>query len=483
MTETLLTQLTTLGPTLWIAALAMLALVIDLIVPKHERDIKSVVLVGLALIFLFTFKRVGSTGAAFYGSIVQTDFTTFFDLLFTAIAFFVIILSGPYFQRTGMKLLETMVLMLFATSGAMLMTLANDMLILFLGLELMSICLYVLAGMLRNREKSNEGALKYFLLGAFATGFFLYGIALLYGISGSTLYGDISAWVLGRNFSVGGLFWAGIGLLLIGFFFKTATVPFHFWAPDAYEGAPTPVTAFFSATPKAAAFAALIKVFGVALPSVNSEISDLLALFAILTMIIGNFVALQQSSVKRMLAYSSIAHAGYLLVAVVSASSDGYSALMLYLAAYAATNLGAFTIAYLVNRKNEGNYSFDNFNGLGAKHPYYAMMMAIFMISLAGIPPTGGFMGKYYIFFAAVRSGHLYLAIAMALISVVSVYYYLRVIVHMYMKPAAENYESIDTNKVVGIALLGCVAVILLIGVMPEPWFQWLQASVCAIGM
>jgi len=483
MQESFGMQLSTLGPTLWIAWLAALAMIFDLVFPKRDRSLRIFVAASLFIEFFIALGRTGTNSTAFYGLIGQSGYTYYFDLLFIAIAFFTVILSGPYFERTGLKTPETIALMLFATCGAMLMIDANDLIILFLGLELMSICLYVMAGMLRDRPKSNEGALKYFLLGAFSTGFFLYGIALLYGATGSTNYGTIASASVQISGTTGTLYWAGVGLLFIGFFFKTATVPFHFWSPDAYEGAPTPITGFFSVGPKAAAFGALVKVLIVALPTAGLTSADIISVLAMLTMAVGNFVALRQTSVKRMLAYSSIAHAGYLLVALAAANEDGSSALLLYLAAYSATNLGAFTIAYLINRKVEGQYTFDDYNGLSQKHPFLAAIMTLFMVSLAGIPPTGGFLGKYYIFFAAIRSGRLTLGIVMALLSAVSVFYYLRIVVHMYMKPAADPYEPVKPGYLVQSGLLICGLVILAIGLFPAGWLTWIHDGIHSLVM
>ncbi|MCX7835283.1 MAG: NADH-quinone oxidoreductase subunit N [bacterium] len=468
-------------PTIILLSFALLMLLIDLFLPKRNHLFRSLLAIGSLCIVYLVVKLLLQEKTVYTYFFSLDSFSYFFHILFITVLVFTFLLSGPYFERTKIKFPETSLLLFFSTAGAMIMISANDLIVMFLGLELMSICLYVLAGMLRKRVQSNEGALKYFLLGAFSSGFLLYGITLFYGITGSTNYSEVNQWISQTSNKLSLTFWIGAGLILIGFFFKFASVPFHFWSPDAYEGAPTPITAFFSATPKAAAFGTFIKILIVAFPLVVSDFELILKIIAIATMGIGNFVALQQKSVKRMLAYSSISHAGYLMVALVVKSNLGYSSILLYLIVYSVTNLGAFTIAYLVNRKNEGSYSYEDYNGLATKYPVLAMFMALFMISLAGIPPTGGFFVKYYIFYSALKADQLLLAILMALFSAISVYYYLKVIVHMYMKPLPDSYETIKSDTHVTMGLIFSSLIIIIIGVAPSFWLTLTNRSVSNI--
>lgn len=477
----ILKDLNALLPVIGLFVLIVIVMAIDLIFPKRNSLLRHTLIFGTLMLGYGISKFAISTDFIYTKFVSLDGFSIFFHILFTGILFFTFLQSGLYFERTKIKYPETSLLLMLSSVGAMLMIAANDLMLLFLGLELMSICLYVLAGMLRKRVRSNEGALKYFLLGAFSTGFFLYGIVLLFGITGSTNYQDISYWISNSSNQLSLSFWLGIGLFLIGFFFKMAIVPFHFWSPDAYEGAPTPVTAFFSATPKAAAFGSLTKILIVAIPLLGMDLQVIFMVLSIATMLIGNVVALQQKSIKRMLAYSSISHAGYLLVAFVSRNDVGYSSILLYFIVYSITNLGAFTIAYLVNRKNEGSYSYDDYNGLASKHPALSLFMAIFMISLAGIPPTGGFFAKYYIFYSAIQSNHVTLAVTMALLSAVSVYYYLKVIVHMYFHPASDNFIAVESNPHIGLGLTFSTILIFGIGIFPSFWLSLVSKSISSL--
>jgi NADH-quinone oxidoreductase subunit N len=373
---------------------------------------------------------------------VHDGITVFTTFLFCAITVMGVLLSWDYVKRARINHGEYYALMLSATLGMIVMAASNDLITIFLGLELMSLALYILVGFRRNHLESSEAALKYFLLGAFASGFLLYGIALLYGATGTTNLGRMAVFLADSPMLGNPLLLAGGLLVLAGFAFKVAAVPFHMWTPDAYEGAPTTVTGFMSAGAKAAGFAALLRFLIVALPGLQVEWRPLLTWIAILTMTVGNVTALLQPNVKRMLAYSSIAHAGYLLVAVVAGGLEGGSAALFYLAVYALMNLGAFGVLALLGREQEERVMVSDLAGLSQRHPALAAAMTVFMLSLGGIPPTAGFMGKVYVFSVAVDAGLIPLVIVGVLNSVISIYYYLRITVVMYMRdPQGEPVE------------------------------------------
>jgi len=347
----------------------------------------------------------------------------------------------------------------------------------FLGLELMSISLYVLAGFNRANIKSNESGLKYFLLGAFSTGFLLYGMALVYGATGTTRIAKIAA-AAAQMQAPSTMFLIGALLILTGFAFKIAAAPFHMWTPDVYEGAPTPITALMSAGPKAAGFAAFLRMFLVAFPTLQADWSDLLWILAVLTMTVGNITALRQDNIKRMLAYSSIAHAGYALVGFTAANATGTAGILFYMLSYAFMNIGAFAIVVLVAKQGETNGNVQDFAGLGHKRPALAAVMTLFLFSLAGMPPTAGFIGKFYLFSGAVEAGYVWLAIIGVLNSAASVYYYLRVMVFMYMKPAEEEFSWVSVSAPIALALVISSLGSLVPGIVPSYLLQFAEAAV-----
>jgi NADH-quinone oxidoreductase subunit N len=356
-------------------------------------------------------------------------------------------------------------MLLFTTVGMMLIASANDLIILFLGIELMSVCLYVLAGFIRTKERANEAALKYFLLGAFSTGFLLYGIALIYGAVGTTnllLIQNLFA-VVSNN----PLFVVGAGLLIIGLAFKVGAVPFHMWVPDVYEGAPTTVTAFMSTGVKAAAFAAFITVFIRTFDFLGGRVNEIIALLAAASMILGNITAIVQTNIKRMLAYSSIAHAGYMLSGIAAGTIDGQVGVMFYLAAYSMMNLGAFAIISFVERENDKNLLLDDYHGLSRQQPFLAFLMAVFMFALAGVPPFAGFFGKYYVFLAVIKSHMTWLAIIGVLASLVSAYYYLHVVVLMYFREGHADVASKPSRAALTVVVV-CAAAVLILGIFPS---------------
>jgi NADH-quinone oxidoreductase subunit N len=381
-----------------------------------------------------------------------------------------VLLAIGYLRREQIVVPEFYPLLLFATVGMMLMGGAADLIIVFLGLELMSLAVYVLAGIRRRSPASAEAALKYFLLGAFASGFLLYGIALVYGATGSTNLHVISLQLSGGGGSGSVMLGVGIALLLIGFGFKVSAVPFHMWAPDVYDGAPTPVTAYMAAAVKAAGFAALVRVALVAFGEHTAAWQAIVWWLAIATMIVGNLVALAQRRLKRMLAYSSIAHAGYILVAVAAANPASGAAFLFYILAYTAMTVGAFAVLATVGRDGESDVLVDDLDGLAQRRPWLAFAMSVFMLSLLGFPGTAGFIGKWLILSTAVSAGQTTLAVALVLASVVSAGYYLPVVMAMYMKPQqdAEVAERATLFAGARAVVVAAVVTLLLFGVWPN---------------
>lgn len=401
--------------------------------------------------------------------IAVDDFRFVVDWLFLATAGLTVLVSFEYLEREGLLAPEYYVLLLFATLGMMLMGGGEDLIVIFLGLELMSVAVYVLAGINRKSPRAAEAALKYFLLGAFASGFLLYGIALTYGATGTTnltLIGlQIGASELGRST----MLLLGLGLLLIGFGFKVAAVPFHMWAPDVYDGAPTPVTAYMATGVKAAAFAALFRVLGEAFAQAAAW-RDIVWWLAVATMAGGNLIALAQRSLKRMLAYSSVAHAGYLLVAVAAGTAGGASAFIFYLVAYTLMTLAAFALLAAKGRHGESDVLIDDLAGLADRRPWPAFALALCMLSLLGFPGTAGFIGKWYILLAATGAGQGVLAAILVLASVVSAGYYLPVIMAMYMRPEpfADAHAGVRLGRLGNAAVLVAVVGLIFFGVRPN---------------
>lgn len=393
-----------------------------------------------------------SGGAAAFGAMIVL-IGTLFSLL----------LSKDFLAAIGYDKGEVYALILFATFGMLTMVGANDLITVFIGLETMSICMYVLAGIIRESKQSSEAALKYFLLGAFSTGFLLYGIALIYGATGSTNFD-----VIGSSTKEGFVFWGGVSLLMVGFFFKISAVPFHMWTPDVYQGAPTTITAYMATASKSATFVALIFVLANALQIEMIQIKDAIFWIAVLTMVFGNIIAIVQDNVKRMLAYSSIAHAGYALVGIISGTAEGYNAVLFYLFAYTLMNVGAFgVIAFYEKHKEKDFTNIENLAGLGYTQPVMAVLLSMFLFSLAGIPPFVGFIGKYKVFAAAINQGEISLAIIGVLASAASAYYYLRVMVYMYFRQAKEAATLTNPAFVYQFALVLLLLFTVYFGAMP----------------
>jgi NADH-quinone oxidoreductase subunit N len=421
----------------------------------------------------------------FQGMLVVDRMALYLDAAFIAAALLTLLYSPPYLREQGFEFGEYYALVLFATAGMMMVVHATHFVSLLIGIETMSLAAYILTGCWRRSLRSSEAAIKYFLMGAFATGFLVYGMAMVYGTTGGALsYSEIAAKVPAASKTP--LFYLGEYFILIALAFKVAAVPFHMWAPDTYEGAPTPVTGFMAAGVKAAAFGGIVRLMGDAFGSPllvfdNTGWASILSVLAALTMTLGNLAALRQENVKRMLAYSSIAHAGYVLIGVVAAGmgiASAKPAVLFYLVGYTFTTLGAFgVVAWIGNRRDE-RLLVDDWAGLGAARPGVALAMTLFLLSLGGVPPTGGFFGKFYLFKAAMESPQLTLLVVIGVLnSVVSVYYYLRVVVAMYFKDAARPFLPTDSASMRAGLIITAVAVVLL-GVFPGTFVDWAAPTV-----
>ena len=414
-------------------------LLVDLFIPNGRKGWTALLAaLGLLLCLGLTISQAGWVASGFSGMVIHDGFSYFLSILFLSSGLAGIALAYDYIKRMDIERGEYYVLLLFSISGMLLMSQANDLIVVFLALELLSIPLYVLAGFARPRVESEEAALKYFLMGAFSGGFVVFGVALVFGATGTTNLGAVI-----NSFNVGAanlpLLTIGAALILVGMGFKVAVVPFHMWTPDVYQGAPSAVSAFMSVGAKAGGFAALLRIFISAFPGLSTELTMVLWTLSALTMFLGNVVAIAQSNIKRLLAYSSIAHAGYIMMALVpfgnkAVSSNVVSAALFYLVAYALTSFGAWAVVIALEKAESEGLAMDDYAGLGRKYPLLAASMAVFMLSFTGIPPTLGFMGKFYLFRTVIEGGYLGLALIGVFTSLISAYYYLRVIVIMYMR-------------------------------------------------
>ena len=413
------------------------------------------------------------------GLLAVDQFALFFKVIFLVAAAITVLMSIRYLAVEGASPGEYYFLLLCATLGMMIMAGGIDLVMIFIGLETMAVSFYILVGFIKPNQRSNEAAVKYFLLGAFSLGVLLYGMSLMYGLSGTT------------NLRVMAIAFAGqeqdprlvlaVILMVAGVGFKIAAVPFHMWAPDVYEGAPTPITAFLSVGSKAASFAMLLRIFIEGLPSMNADWRLLFVVLAIVTMTVGNVAAVTQTNVKRMLAYSSIAHAGYVLIGVVVGTARGVSAMLIYLLIYSFMQLGAFTIIVLLRRRDVIGDELKDFSGLHFRNPFAAFAMLLFMLSLGGIPPTAGFMGKLWLFGAAIESGYGWLAVIGVLNSAISLYYYVRIVVFMYLMKDTMGSRP-TTSPSLAIALGVGVAATLVLGLYPRALFEFAEASARTLG-
>jgi len=480
-------ELSRIAPVLWLVAGGVVVLLVEAFTPRRDSDHLSILsAVFLVLAGVSANMGLGHPSQSLFHGVLRADaFGAFFDILFVIIALLTVSFGAVYLRRQSAPMPEFYVLVLFATAGMMLLASSTDLVGVFLSLELMSIGVYVLAAIQRNSSYSQEAGFKYLILGAFASAFLLYGIALIYGTTGTTQFEVLSARMGGNPALAKNLvFWGGWGLILVGLGFKVAMVPFHQWTPDVYAGAPAPVAGYMAAGVKAAAFAVLVRLIWTGMPLIMGKMAPLLMGFAVLTMVFGNIVALAQSNLKRMLAYSAIAHAGYLLVGVLAISGQNDDpatrGILFYLASYALMNLGAFGAVTFVSRRRGERSELSGFAGLARRHPWVSFFLAVCMFSLAGVPPTAGFWGKFYVFSAVIQRGMVALAVVALLNSAVAAYYYLRVVVYLYMRePGEDAYIGDDVQAS---AAIGVAAILLLwIGLFPSSVLELARLGAAAL--
>lgn len=444
-----------------------------------RKVIVPVVVLALVVILGFNFTEWNSTELSFYHDMLRADnFSLAFTGLLIVTAMGLVTMSGNFYQAEETKVADYISVIIFTLAGAIALVSFANMAMLFIGLEVMSISLYILAGSKKRDIRSNEAAMKYFLMGSFAAGILLFGITLVYGASGSFNLAEIARYASAGN--VDPIFTVGIILILISMLFKVSAAPFHFWAPDVYEGSPTLTTAMMSTMAKVAAMAAFYRLFSICFVTNFAGFAWILSIIAALTMIIGNLTALNQDSFKRMLAFSGIAHAGYMLLAIISLYNNSSDALFFYAVAYTFASLGAFAIGIIVMR-NMKSEKIEAFNGLGKKSPFLAFALTVFMLSMAGIPPLAGFFGKYYVFFEAIKSHHLAVVIVAIVTSAISVYYYFKLILAMWTKDSEEKTFAADLPYVAIAAI--CLLITLALGIFPSLIPSLSQAACCKMGM
>jgi NADH-quinone oxidoreductase subunit N len=468
-------------PMCCVAATAVAAMIAEAFrEPGEQMPIGPLGAIGLAGAAIASV-ALWNVNATSFGVVAADNFGLFVTWILIVVGLVSLAVSGPTVERERLPQGEYYALMLFALAGMMLMATATDLLVVFLALEVLSLAVYVLTGIRRDKQVATEAAFKYFLLGGFSSAFFLYGIAFTYGLTGSTRLDRVGALIAAQAAAPTPMQSLAVGLLLVGFAFKVSAVPFQMWTPDAYEGAPPAVTGFMSTGVKAAAFAAFVRVFLSAFEPLRGEWSPIVWTIAAATMVVGTVVGVAQSNVKRMLAYSSIAHGGYLLVALVSANDLGKGAVLFYLLSYAVTNLGAFGVIALLDTAEWPNDTVRDFAGLWQEHPVLAGLMTVFLLSLGGFPPTAGFIAKWYVFSAAIKAGYHGLAILGVLTSVVSVFFYLRIVVMMYMTPTESPARFPEVPRIAGAALVLSAILIVYLGILPARVLDWAAASIGTI--
>jgi NADH-quinone oxidoreductase subunit N len=467
-------------PELVVVGTALLVLILDFFVEKGSKAVLGwLSLAGVLIAAYVSADLMTMSGSYFEGTFLLDPFSSYFKFVFYLACGLGILVSINYLKIEEINRGEYYALMLFSTSGMMMMASAGDLITLYLGLELMALSLYILAGFMRKDSRSNEAAIKYLVLGAFSSGIMVYGMSLLYGLSGTTNLAGILAFLKGADLTNPVLFLSMI-MLIVSFGFKVAAAPFHMWVPDVYEGAPTPVTAFMSAGPKVAGFAVLLRIFLYTLEPLHAHSTAVIAGLAVLTMAVGNILALSQTNIKRMLAYSSIAHAGYALVGLAAGGPEGAASVMLYVCIYALMNMGAFGVVIMLRKAGERGEEITDFAGLGKTNKTAAFLMLIFMFSLTGIPPLAGFVGKFYIFKSAVQAGLLWLAVVGVIFSSISAYFYLRVIMVMYMSEPKGKIE-LSTAPSLALALAISATSVIVIGVYPTNLLNFARASIAGI--
>jgi NADH-quinone oxidoreductase subunit N len=467
-----------LAPELIIILTGLFLLLLDLMVQRKE----AVAIAGIVGLLVSAYVNLGLMsmgleGDTLQGMIVYDSYANFFRIIFYVNLFLTIFISLRYMAVEGSGSGEYYSLLFFATGGMMIMTGATDLIVLYLGLELMALSTYVLVGILRRQPRANEAAIKYFFLGAFSSAFLLYGIALVFGLTGSTNLTDVASGLNSLGLTGHPMTLLALSFFVVAFGFKIALAPFHMWAPDVYEGAPTSVTAFMSIGPKAAGFAVIGRVFFDAFGELQIDWSRIFMVLSVLTIALGSILALSQTNIKRMLAYSSIAHAGYALIGILAGTSDGLISTMSYLMIYAFMNMGAFAVVISLRREGVAGEELRDYAGLARSHPLSAALMLIFMFSLTGIPPTAGFVGKFYVFMEAIYAGYLPVVIIAAIFSVVSAFFYLRVVMYMYMKEP-EGEVELFISRPMGISLAVTAFMVLLLGVYPAILLDLARTSI-----
>ncbi len=477
-TANYLVEITMLMPELTMMFMALILLLLDLVVKKKEV-LAGVGISGILVAIYGTYKLFVFTEpqSAFADMFVLDGYSNFFKLIFYFNIILTMLISLKYMSIEKASFGEYYALLLFSTTGMMIMASASDLITLYLGLELMALSTYILAGLLRKQPRSNEAALKYFFLGAFSSAFLLYGISLTYGLTGTTNLKGIAAALQTLNILESPVVFLGLIFLIAAFAFKVALAPFHMWAPDVYEGAPTSVTAFMSVGPKAAGFAVMGRVLFEAFGGMHLQWNSILIPLAIITMAVGSISALAQTNIKRMLAYSSIAHAGYMLLGVIAGTPGGLASMVNYLMIYMFMNIGAFAIVIMLRREGFQGENLDDYTGLAKSHPLASALMLIFMFSLTGIPPTAGFIGKFYVFMEAINAGYTYLAVIAVVFSVISAFFYLRVVMNMYMKDPKEEV-TLTTTSSLNLALAITTVMVILIGVFPSFLLNLVRTSI-----
>jgi NADH-quinone oxidoreductase subunit N len=473
-----LQDLTAIAPELALTLFGLAVLVFDLLM-SNKRYTGYVALSGLVVSAALLFRNAGLDVSAYGGQVVVDPFAAYFKLMFLAAAAMTIGLSMRYLDIEGEQHAEYYALLMFATMGMMFMAGGTDLVTLYIGLETMAIATYILVGFLRGSQRSNEASVKYFLLGAFSSGVLLYGMSLLYGISGSTRLVEIAD-ALSRRPVTDPISLIAMTTVAAGLFFKIGAVPFHQWTPDAYEGAPTSVTAYMSVAVKAASFAMMVRIFMVGIAPLRDQWVPLLSAVAVLTITVGNIAALRQTNIKRLLAYSSISHAGFVLLGLIAGNETGLIALVLYLFVYTFMNVGAWAIVVALRRKNVIGENVDDMNGLFFRNPSAAVIMLIFMLSLAGIPPTAGFIAKYFLFAAVVETGHMAVAIIAALNVAIGLYYYMRVVVAMFITEPGDRPAVSFSPGLVSVVVV-TLLLTLLIGLYPEPFIDMARQATATL--
>jgi NADH-quinone oxidoreductase subunit N len=470
-------------PELVLTACALLVLIADVLVPRESRGALgwiTLLAIGATFVSLFWPIPFHHVHAVVGNGLLAIDrFALFFKIVFLFAAAITVLMSMRYLEIEGASPGEYYFLILCATLGMMIMAGGIDLITIFIGLETMAVSFYILAGFIKPNQRSNEAAVKYFLLGAFSLGILLYGMSLMYGLSGTTNLRVMA--VTFQSIPKDPRLILAVILLVAGVGFKIAAVPFHMWAPDVYEGAPTPITAFLSVGSKAASFAMLIRIFVEGLPVMSADWRLMFWVLSIATMTIGNVAAVTQTNVKRMLAYSSIAHAGYVLMGIVAGTSRGITATLVYLMIYSFMQLGAFAIVVVLRRRDVQGDELKDFSGLAFRNPFAAFAMLLFMLSLGGIPPTAGFMGKFWLFSAAIDAHYYWLAVIGVLNSAISLYYYIRIVVFMYVKKETIGSEPATTTPL-AIVLGVAVAATLVFGLYPRLLFEVAEASARTLG-